>query len=149
VEVELDRLQGRRLPSQGRHEGLVLVERPLSGWVSGSTGAEQVVHFRSELVVTNLDQQDAVIIVRVRVGRGAFAYGRALQDCFFVDIGGEPVVPFTPGVKIEPRTTATMRIQHPFKVDVLPRTRTLMFRIVMTDQFNRTHSRRLRSGKLN
>ncbi len=88
-----------------------------------------------------------MIVVRVRVGRGAFAYGPALQDCHFCDIGDERVGPFSPGVKIYPRTTATMQVNHPFNVDKLPRTKMISGRIVVTDQFNRTLGKRIRLGK--
>jgi hypothetical protein len=74
-----------------------------------------------------------------------------LEDCYFCDVGDDRVGPFSPGAKIEPRTTALMQINHPCVVERLPRPRAKMlsFRIVLTDQFDKTHSKRIRVGKLN
>jgi hypothetical protein len=71
---------------------------------------------------------------------------RGLEDCFFCDIAGERVSPFSPGVVIEPRTAPLMEVRHPFHVVKLPRPRTkvLSFRFVVTDQFDNRHSKHVR-----
>ena len=92
-----------------RRRKLVFVERALSGWGSRQTGEQRIITLRSHFAVTNRNQQDAVIIVRVRVGLG-FAFGRALRDCDFCDIGDERVGPLSRGVKIDPRTTALIQV---------------------------------------
>ena len=131
----------------GRQRKLIFVERSLSGWSVGTAGEQTIVTMISQLAVSNPNQRDALIVVRVRVSRGPFPYWRALQDCDFCDIADERVNPITSaGVRIAPRTTATMRVQHPFEVNKAPRPRTrlMSFRIVVTDQFNRTHRKRVR-----
>jgi hypothetical protein len=88
-----------------------------------------------------------VVPARVQVGLGRFAYLRALQDCHSCIIGGK-YVSYYLDIKIEPRTATIMEITHPFGVKRLPRARTLSFWIVVTDQFDRRHYRRVRLARL-
>jgi hypothetical protein len=134
---------GRRRPR------LVFVERTLSGWASGQDGEKWIITLRSHLVVTNPGDHDGVVVVRVQIGRTGFVHRRTLQDCHFCDIAGERVFHLSPGVLINPRTTATMEITHPFEVERAPaeRTRTLSFRVFATDQLNRRHLKRIRSQR--
>jgi hypothetical protein len=135
----------RSLRSVGmRRRRLIFAQRTFSVWAPGRTGEQQIITIPSQFAVTNQHQREGIIIVRARVGRGIFAYGHSLQDCNFCVIGGERVDPFSPGVKIEPRTTSLMQLNHPFEVDSLPRTEWIWVRIVLTDQFNRGHSKRAR-----
>jgi len=125
---------------------LVFVERPFSGWSSGQLAGKWIVSLRSELAVTNQSDQDGVVVVRVQIGRTGLAHRRILQDCHFCDIAGERVSPLSPGVLISPRTTATMQLTHPFESDRPPgeRAKTLSFRVIITDQLNRRHAKRIK-----
>jgi len=125
---------------------LVFVERTLSKWTSGRVGEKPIIHLRNQLAVTNPSDQDGVVVVRVQIGRAGFGSRRTLQDCHFCDIAGERVCPLTPGVLIKARTTATMQITHPLEVNDPPAgdVTTLSFRIIVTDQLNRRHSKRIR-----
>jgi hypothetical protein len=129
-----------------RRSNLVFVQRPFSGWNFSQPGEKSIVNLRSELTVTNPNDHDGVVVVRVQIGRAGFARRRALQDCHWCDIAGERVSTLSAGVLIAPRTTATMQITHPFEVDQLPdeRVRTLSFRVIVTDQLNRCHTRRIK-----
>lgn len=128
---------------------LVFVERPFSGWALGQIGEKWASSLRSELAVTNPSDQDGVVVVRAQIGRAGFAHGRALQDCHSCDIAGQPIHPFSPGVLIKARTTATMQITHPFEADRPPaaRAKTLSFRVIAIDQLNRRHIKRIKLQK--
>jgi hypothetical protein len=125
---------------------LVLAERILSGWTPGNLGQKSIIHLRTEIAVTNPSDQVGVIVVRAQIGRIGFTLGRALQDCYFCDIAGERVWAVTPGVLITERTTAAMQIIHPFETKKWSAERAgpVWFRVVLTDQFNRRHTKRLR-----
>ncbi len=125
---------------------LVFVERSFSGWTSGQIGEKWIITLRSHLTVTNPNDRSGVIVVRVQVGRTGLLNRRALQDCHFCDIAGERVSPLSPGVLVEARTTAMMEITHPFERTKRPgeRTKTLSFRVIATDQFNRRHIKRIK-----
>jgi hypothetical protein len=129
---------------------LVFVERPFSGWNLAQLAEKSIVYLRSELTVTNPSNHDGVVVVRVQIGRAGFACRRALQDCHWCDIAGERVSTLSPGVLISPRTTATMQITHPFEVRQVPceHVRTLSFRVIATDQLNRSHARRIKLQRL-
>src|ERR1700751_4815155 len=106
-----------------RRRKLVFVKRSFSGWTSGQADQQQIIHLRGQFALTNSHERRAVIVARIQVGRGVLSYGRALEDCYFCDVGDDRVGPFSPGAKIEPRTTALMQINHPCVVERLPRPR--------------------------
>lgn len=83
---------------------------------------------------------------RVQVRRRAFVFRRHLEDCYFCLVGGEPITPHLPGAVIPPRMAPLMELQHPFRVANIPRARNKMlsFEIVVTDQFDKRHYKRVR-----
>jgi hypothetical protein len=132
-----------------RQRKLAFVERALSGWSAGQTDGRWIIHLRAQLTVTNPNHRDGVVVVRVQIGRAGLLRNSVLQDCFFCDIAGERVLPIlSPGALVGPHTTATMQFTHPFQVDTPPRAKvgSLPFRIVVTDQLNRRHSKRIKLG---
>lgn len=135
--------RGRRCPK------LVFVERAISGWKSAELEGKWVISLHSELAVTNPSDREGVVVVRVQIGRTGLTHSRMLQDCHWCYIAGERVSPSVAGVLIDRRTTATMQITHPFGVNRPPndKTGTFSFRVTVTDQLGRRHTKRVKLQK--
>lgn len=129
---------------------LIFVRKAHSGWVANEGYGQRVVHLHAPFTVTHQERDAGVLVGRVQVRRGAFAFWRDLEDCDFCDIGGERVMPISPGVVIKPRMASLMEVRHPFRVETLPsrRTKRLSFLIVATDQFDNRHCKRVRLPRL-
>lgn len=138
----------RSVQAQWRRK-LIFSQKAHSGWAANEGYGERVVHLDARFTVAHQDRDIGVVVARVQVRRGAFTFWRHLEDCDFCDVAEERVTPFSPGVVIAPRTAPLMVVKHPFRVATLPppRTKMLSFQIVVTDQFDGRHRKRVRLRK--
>jgi hypothetical protein len=121
------------------------LERPFSGWNSGQLAEKVNSQPTQRLGVTNLNDRDGIVIVRVQIRQAGLTHRHALQDCHFCDIGGERVSNLSASVLITPHTTATMQNYLSFRRQAVagPAVRALSFQVIATDQLNQRHAKKI------
>jgi hypothetical protein len=132
-------------PEDRSRPRLIFVERPLlSGWNTTDAGGKPIISLQTLLTATNTSDRDGTLITRAQIRRGGLFNLYTTQECPFCDVAGERVGLLSPGVLIPPRTTAVVRITHPFETAKSPRRRgRLAFVVTLIDQFNIRHRRRV------
>ena len=128
---------------------LYFVDR-LSYWDIQPYGPDKVVILEADFTITNPNLDDGnLLITRAQVRRAGFLVRGPREEAQYVLIDDEKLFPGRVGIPIPGRTSTVLYVRHGLVgMPDPPHNKKLRFKIVLTDQFKRTHAASIRVPKL-